>query len=49
MFEIVWDIGYLLFIVVATAIVLNLYDEYISLRDELEGRKDENKNNRFIK
>ena len=29
MFETVWSIGFLLFIVVATAIVLNLYDEYM--------------------
>ena len=36
MFDTVWCIGYLLFIVVAIAIVLNLYDEYISLEDELE-------------
>ena len=36
MFETVWSIGFLLFIVVATAIVLNLYDEYISIQDELE-------------
>lgn len=36
MFDIVWSIGFLLFIVVAIAIVLNLYDEAISLEDELE-------------
>lgn len=49
MFETVWSIGFLLFIVVATAIVINLYEEFNSIKDELEGRKDENKNNRFIK
>ena len=35
MFETVWSIGFLLFIVVAKAIVLNLYDEYISIDTSL--------------
>lgn len=42
MFEKVWAIVFLLVIVVAIAIVINLYEEFNSIEDELEGRKDEN-------
>ena len=49
MFEIVWSICFVLFMVIAIAVLMNEYEKFKSLIDELEGRKDENKNNRFIK
>lgn len=36
MFDIVWSIGFLLFIVVALAILMNLYEYFRSVSDELE-------------
>ena len=45
----VWAICLVLYMVVAIAVFMNEYEKFKSLIDELEGRKDENKNNRFIK
>ena len=44
----VWAICLVLYMVVGIAVLMNMYD-FSRLKDELEGRKDENKNNRFIK